>query len=63
MGVKGTIVSLAPSMIEHVDSGTSFQAPARSPSGSEATSRDSSETSRRYGLSGYWARSVATSVL
>ena len=37
--------------------------PGRSPSGSETTSRDSSERSCRTGLSGYWCRSVCTSVL
>ena len=36
-----------------LDSGTSFHAPARSPSGSETTSRVSSESSCSNGLSGY----------
>ena len=45
------------------DSGTSRQAPARSPSGSETTSRASSDRSCSSGLSGYWWRSVDMSVL
>jgi hypothetical protein len=49
-------------MTPQLDSGTSFQAPARSPSGSETISLDSSETSWKIGLSGYWRRNVATSV-
>ena len=46
-----------------VASGTSFQAPARSPSGSDTITRVSPESWWSKGTSGYWARSVSTAVL
>ena len=47
----------------HVDSGTSCHAPRSPPSGSDTTSRASSDTPCSTGFSGYWWRSVETSVL
>ncbi len=49
-------------MTPQLDSGTSFHAPARSPSGSETTSLASAESWWSTGLSGYWCLSVVTSV-
>ena len=62
-GLNGTRSSPAPWTTTHEDSGTSRQAPCRSPSGSDTISRVSSESWCSVGLSGYWWRSVETSVL
>ena len=57
------MVASPPRIATQVASGTSRQAPRRSPSGSETTSRASSESSWSSGLSGYCSRRVETSVL
>ena len=62
-GANGRISSSPGRMTPHIDSGTSRQAPSRSPSGSETTSRVSSETSWRSAMSGYRSRSIMMSVL
>ena len=63
LGVNGRSSSRPPWMSTLVASGTALQAPLRSPSGSDTTSLVWSDTACRMGLSGYWCRSVRTSVL
>src|SRR5262249_45048682 len=62
-GVNGCSSSCPGWTTPQDDSGTSFQAPGRSPSGSETTSLDSSSSPWSSSFSGYISRSVLTSVL
>ena len=62
-GAKGRTRPRAPCTVTDDDSGTSRHAPFRSPSGSDTTTRVSSDTRWRSGLSGYWCRRVEMSVL
>lgn len=63
LGVKDRSSSSPARTIPTCDSGTSFHAPGRSPSGSETTSRDSLPSRASSSLSGYKAFSVSTRVL